>query len=205
MSKTASRLTLLARQTDLRWIGVIVLAALAAACAGSDRQPISPVGPGAPTETGMSSRGGGPAASEGITRKVEGTVNGRFDFTQTWGSEWWQFYSDSDATGTLSHLGLSRVHTRHIPNFTTFTLEQGEFTIVAANGDEIHGTYGGSVVPDPDNAEVVHGTATFVVSGGTGRFTGATGTIMVTLLETLDDPSWASAKVAWTLTGIVKY
>jgi hypothetical protein len=122
-----------------------------------------------------------------------------------WGDAWWQFYSDSHATGTVSHLGLSQVFTTHIPNLTTGALEQGTFRIVAANGDEIRGTYEGMGTYDEHRMDLVHGVATFVISGGTGRFRGATGTIAATFLETLDDPTWASAKVAWTLTGTVNY
>ncbi len=134
-----------------------------------------------------------------------GTLDGRFDFTRMWGGEWWQFYSDSHATGTVSHLGLAHVYTTHVPNLVTGALEQGTFRIVAANGDEIHGTYEGAGTYDEHRADLVHGAATFVISGGTGRFDGATGTINATFLETLDDPTWASARVAWTLAGTVNY
>ena len=97
------------------------------------------------------------------------------------------------------------MYTTHVPNLVTGALEQGTFRIVAANGDEIHGTYEGVGTYDALRADLVHGAATFVISGGTGRFDGATGTINATFLETLDDPTWASAKVAWTLAGTVNY
>jgi hypothetical protein len=205
MSRTASRPALFEARNALRWIGIVALAALAVACSGSAQPAINPASPSALSGAGIAVEGAGPASEQGVARHAEGTLNGRFDFTHMWGADWWQFYSDSEATGTLSHFGLTRIHTRHIPDLTTGALEQGEFTIVAANGDELHGTYEGSATYDPERADLVHGAAAFVVSGGTGRFANATGTIAATFLETLDDPSWASAKVTWTLAGTVKY
>jgi hypothetical protein len=202
-----------APQKGLLWASAMTLVALAAACGGTDQQPVNPASPSVSTAvvaanqavssgTSAAQAGKGPKT---VPRYVTGVLDGRFDFTRTWGSEWWQFYSDGDATGTLSHLGLAQLHTTHVPNLTTGALEDGTFTIVAANGDEIRGTYQGGATYDALRADLVHGTATFVISGGTGRFDGATGTITATFLETLDDPTWASAKVAWTLSGTVNY
>jgi hypothetical protein len=184
---------------------VAAVAALGVACGDNARQAVNPVGPGAYAEQAIPTAGTGATAAQSVARRLAGTLDGRFDFSRMWGAEWWQFYSDSDATGTLSHFGLTRMRTSHIPDLETGALTQGEFTIVAANGDEVHGTYDGTAAYDPDRADVVHGTATFVVSGGTGRFAGATGSITATLLETMDDPSFASAKVSWTLAGTIYY
>jgi hypothetical protein len=61
-------------------------------------------------------------------------------------------------------------------------------------------------VPDVEHPNTLaHGTARFVISGGTGRFAGATGGVNATFTETFDDPSWASAAVVWTLDGSVSY
>jgi hypothetical protein len=194
-------------------IGVLaaVVAAAAAAC-GAEPQPLNPASPSVPAASAAASQ---PVAAASavqasieprlVPRSVAGTLDGRFDFTRMWGSEWWQFYSDSHATGTVTHLGLAHIYTTHIPNLATGALEQGTFRLVAANGDEIRGTYEGAASYDAERADLVHGEATFTVSGGTGRFAGATGTLHVTFAETLDDPSWASAKVAWTLAGTVNY
>jgi hypothetical protein len=194
------------------WAAAGTLVAFAAACGGIDQQPVNPAGPSAPTAVvGASQPASAPAAVQAakepaaVPRDVSGTLHGRFDFTRLWGTEWWEFYSDSRATGTLSHLGLTQVSTTHVPNLETGALEQGTFKIVAANGDEIRGTYDGAATYDALRADLVHGAATFVITGGTGRFAGASGTIAATFLETLDDPTWASAKVAWTLAGTVNY
>ena len=201
-------------------LAVITLAALAAAC-GDGQQLANPASPSAITDGNAASSsvlgvttlaspsvlpaGNATKQSQGVPRHVTGVADGRFDFTNMWGPEWWQFYSDSDAKGTLSHLGLTRIHTRHVPNLVTGAVAQGEFTLVAANGDEIHGTYAGAATYDPDRADLLHGVATFVITGGTGRFLRATGSIEARFLETLDDPSWASAKVTWSFDGTVNY
>jgi len=188
------------------------LVAVAVACGGVDQQPGNPAGPSGPTAvagvTQTASGTSGAQTAQGprvVPRHVSGTLEGRFDFTRLWGEDWWQFYSDSHATGTMSHLGLAQVYTTHIPNLDTGALEQGTYRIVAANGDEIRGTYEGTATYDEHRADLVHGVATFVVSGGTGRFAGATGSISATFLATLDDPTWASAKVVWTFAGTVNY
>jgi len=211
MRRTASWRTSVLNRGALR-LAVFALVALAVAC-GDGRQPVNPASPSettAATVAGSSGLTAGTAASSAaasqtktVPRQVAGVTAGRFDFTHTWGSEWWQFYSDGDTKGTLSHLGLTRVLTRHIPNLETGALEQGEFRMVAANGDEIRGTYAGSATYL--SAVQLHGVATFIITGGTGRFLHATGTIAATFVETLDDPTWASAKVIWSFDGTVNY
>jgi hypothetical protein len=189
-----------------RMWSVLALACVATACSGSGRESVNPAGPT-------------PAASMGITgtvlpagyagktveREIAATLTGRFDFSQLWGDEWWECYADSVSTGTVTHFGLSELRTRHIPLFDTGTLTEGEFTLVAANGDEITGTYEGTAAMDPDRPDVGHASATFVVTGGTGRFKGASGSITATALETFDDPTWLTAAVTWTLSGTVRY
>jgi hypothetical protein len=201
-----------ASREGLLWAGAIALAVLAVGCGGNDQPPVNPAGPSSSTAVvGANQSASGTAAaptaeaSRMVPRYVTGTLDGRFDFTRLWGEEWWEFYSDSHATGTMSHLGLAQVYTTHIPNLVTGALEQGTFRIVAANGDEIRGTYEGAATYDEHRADVIHGSATFAITGGTGRFDGATGTITATFIETLDDPTWASANVAWTLAGAVSY
>jgi hypothetical protein len=203
MKRTMSRRASLGALPGLL-VGV-VLAALAVGCSG-DRQnnPVSPsmLATGGSGEVSAASAG----QSQQVLRHIEGKVSGRFDFTRLWGNEWWEFYSDSDCRGTVSHLGLSRLYTTHIPDLATGALTEGSFKIVAANGDEIQGTYTGVAVYDAERPDLLaHGTAAFVITGGTGRFACATGSINATFLESFDDPSWASAGVVWTLDGSVSY
>ena len=209
MKRAAASGAFFVGRKGLLLVSALVLGAFAAAC-GSNQAPVNPAGPSVSAAANSTASEGpgtasGPVGAQGrtVAREVSGSLDGRFDFTRTWGSEWWQFYSDGDSTGTVNHLGLSRMYTTHIPNLGTGALEHGEFRIVAANGDTILGTFEGSAAYVSEDQ--LHGVATFVVSGGTGRFEGASGTIDVTFVETLDDPTWASAKVAWTLAGTVSY
>ena len=57
----------------------------------------------------------------------------------------------------------------------TGAVTAGSFTLTAANGDTLYGTYDGQAVPTGDAAVVYDDPG--VVTGGTGRFAGATGIV----------------------------
>lgn len=139
-----------------------------------------------------------------VPRYVCGVLDGTFAFEQ-WGTNWWEIYSIGEATGMLRHLGAVQMATKHTPNLD-YTLSDGVFTIVAADGDEIRGTYSGFITWVSGDGLQYHGTATFVISEGTGRFSHASGTINATFFEIITDPIyWSSAAVTWTLSGLVSY
>jgi hypothetical protein len=134
-----------------------------------------------------------------VPRDVFGVLNGRFTFTGPWEGPW---TVTGDMTGTLRHLGLAKMYTTHT-TYANGTISGGQFEIVAANGDCIRGRYtaAGRYISDTQ----VLGTATLTIETGSGRFALARGTIAAAFLETLDDPTWASAGVSWTLEGTVHY
>lgn len=134
-----------------------------------------------------------------VPRLIGGAMDGRFGFEGPWEGPW---TTTGDVTGTLRHLGLAKMYTQHTAS-PDGTLSDGTFTIVAANGDEIRGSYTAS--GDWISGTQVLGTAAFVIEEGTGRFAQASGTITAAFLETFDDPSYGSAKVSWTLEGTVRY
>jgi hypothetical protein len=76
-------------------------------------------------------------------------------------------------TGTSTHLGKFTTVQSHCaaPPSLDFTL--GEFTLTAANGDQVFGTYEGEFLPLEPPLAAIDGALTF--TGGTGRFEGATG------------------------------
>ena len=75
--------------------------------------------------------------------------------------------------GNATHLGKFVFEHPHTVNLQDFTIT-GSFHFVAANGDEVFADFSGqsSATPTP-GVRLVVGTAT--ITGGTGRFEGATG------------------------------
>jgi hypothetical protein len=134
-----------------------------------------------------------------VPRDVFGVLNGRFTFAGPYEGPW---TTTGDVTGTLRHLGLAKMHTTHTTS-PYGEISGGRFEIVAANGDRIQGHYTatGRYISDTQ----VLGTAILTIETGSGRFDRARGTIAAAFLETLDDPTWASAGVSWTLEGTVHY
>lgn len=77
-------------------------------------------------------------------------------------------------TGQVSHFG--RVEGINVLHVNVLDLSfTGEFTLFAANGDSISGEVSGNLLPT-DDPNVFEVEEDMVITGGTGRFTGATGT-----------------------------
>lgn len=82
-----------------------------------------------------------------------------------------------DATGTATHLGKFTLAAPHTVDQSTLTAV-GTYTLTAANGDTITADLAGTArMVEPPNVIAITETAT--VTGGTGRFAGATGSIQV--------------------------
>lgn len=82
-----------------------------------------------------------------------------------------QWISTSAGWGVITHLGRVTWSSEHC-----FQLFEGTFTDaraveISANGDRLFATYDGSMTGETSFAEVL------TITGGTGRFAGATGTI----------------------------
>jgi hypothetical protein len=76
-------------------------------------------------------------------------------------------------TGIGTHLGRLTTDQSHCATATSLAFTGGEFTLTAANGDQLQGTYSGVFEPLEPPLFSVDGAFTF--TGGTGRFAGATG------------------------------
>lgn len=84
--------------------------------------------------------------------------------------------NDETGEGNATHLGNFQWASVEYADFDVVpggVAVTGEFVMTAANGDEVHGTYTTVGLFADATTLVIHGTLT--VTGGTGRFVGATG------------------------------
>jgi len=114
-------------------------------------------------------------AANGTDRPLSGTSTSTTTVNLATGS------GTAVGVGQLSHLG----RTSFTNDFTSFTLtgpDTFSFTltaiIVAANGDEIYTTASGTGTVTPTGSE---STLVSTITGGTGRFADASGTITTTI------------------------
>jgi len=61
------------------------------------------------------------------------------------------------------------------PSGTSFTFSAGKMIVIGVGGDQIFADYSGQFVPTGVGTNFVFSNATFQVTGGTGRFSKATG------------------------------
>lgn len=78
----------------------------------------------------------------------------------------------SSGTGTATQVGAFQMVSPHLTYLDTFEVV-GTQHFVAASGDTVNGTISGRFVPMPDGT--LAATLVGVITGGTGRFTGASG------------------------------
>ena len=83
--------------------------------------------------------------------------------------------------GTAAHLGR---FTGRLTAEVTGNTATGKFTFIAANGDQLSGTFVGEGVFMPPNTATRNEVAT--IENGTGRFAGATGTFTMVTVDTID-------------------
>ncbi|HEU0246783.1 MAG TPA: hypothetical protein VFR38_06810 [Gaiellaceae bacterium] len=102
---------------------------------------------------------------------------------------------DIDGTGNATHVGTYAYHADECFSGATLLFD-GSFTITAANGDTVVGTYSG-VVPSIDFPVAVYEQGA-EITGGTGRFAGASGEFHVSGLANLATGAYSQA-----LSGVV--
>ena len=102
---------------------------------------------------------------------------------------------DIDGAGNATHVGKYTYHADECFNGATLLFD-GSYTITAANGDTIVGTYSGAV-PSIDFPVAVYEQGA-EITGGTGRFAGATGEFDVSGLANL-----ATGAYSQVLSGVV--
>lgn len=76
-------------------------------------------------------------------------------------------------SGTVTHMGSFTMVASETVDLAAMTVTNGRFTLTAANGDTVNGTYSGTILPG-----LVGYLVAGPITGGTGRFAGATGEIV---------------------------
>ena len=104
---------------------------------------------------------------------------------------------DVTGTGHATQLGTYSSHYRECFDPATGAVTHGSFTLTAANGDTVFGTYSGQVSPTADPNVIVYDDPG-VITGGTGRFAGAGGSVTQRGVANL-----ATGEYGGTLTGSV--
>jgi hypothetical protein len=110
--------------------------------------------------------------------------------------------------GTATHTGKYDIVNSHCLNPATGALTNGTFVKTAANGDQLFGTYVGSasVIQPPAPIGIFGITGTISLTGGTGRFTGATGTTTMSGTEQADfSQTPIATQTELTMVGEISY
>jgi hypothetical protein len=102
-------------------------------------------------------------------------------------------------TGHTTQLGNYSARYRECLDPATGAVTDGAFTLTAACGDRVFGTYGGQASPT-DDPDVVRYDDPGVITGGTGRFAGAGGTMTTSGYANL-----ATGEYRGTVTGSVSH
>ena len=108
------------------------------------------------------------AKEHGTNRPIWANLSGEVNFYQQADPDC-PVLTVSDSYGTMSHLGRVWIHWTHCPPITHPEYTNQHFTITSANGDTLVGDH--DINSDP---------STMDITGGTGRFDGATGRLLVT-------------------------
>jgi hypothetical protein len=145
-------------------------------------QPFSPTSPTTIGQvSGLGSTANGRAASTAGIKTVpfKGSLDGAFTFVPEPAPSTFAAVR-LEATGVGSHVGGFTLVAPHRVNLATDPAQgAGTFELIAANGDAITGSLEGlgTLTAPPDGFTIVE---TYTITGGTGRFAGATGDFTAT-------------------------
>jgi hypothetical protein len=102
-------------------------------------------------------------------------------------------YAGAPGAGNMTHVGRFGLQQAGCVDLTTGLITGGQGVISAANGDEIHVTYSGRILPGvvPQTMEL-----SYVGIGGTGRFAHAVSEVSVLVIYT-SETTWVSEGGGW--------
>jgi hypothetical protein len=110
---------------------------------------------------------------------------------------------DIDAAGNASHLGGFMLAIPHIVDTSTRTAI-GSYEFTAANGDTLTADFTGRAMPTATPG-VIYIVETATITGGTGRFAGATGSFVIErLFDRIADTTIGSFKGSISSPGASK-
>ncbi len=97
------------------------------------------------------------------------------------------------AVGTMTHVGRFDLQQAGCIDLATGLITGGQGVMTAANGDEIHVTYSGRILPGvvPQTMELA-----YVGNGGTGRFAHAASEVSILVIFT-SETTWVSEGGGW--------
>jgi hypothetical protein len=148
-------------------VAALAAALLSAAC----NQPLSPVSPSS-TRAGALTPGSASLGNSAQSAPFKGTFEGSQTLTPLdppLGSV------SGSGSGTSTQLGQFTVVFPHIVNFATRTGE-GTYTFTAVNGDTVTARFTGLATQEGATVTIVEDAT---ITGGSGRFAGATGSFTV--------------------------
>jgi hypothetical protein len=105
--------------------------------------------------------------------RLKGRDFGTFGVTPT--SDPQVVVTRDSASGEATTFGRYTLVAHESINLATLAVHEGAFTITAANGDTLTGEYSGQAVAEFPT--IIHYDVSGPITGGTGRFAGATGII----------------------------
>src|SRR5215831_14743256 len=113
------------------------------------------------------------AVLAGDSKQLKGADTGTFTYHVIPGTS--IIETQDVATGNATHLGRFTMHaSEHVSS--TLEVTGGSFTLTAANGDTIFGSYTGNGAPTATPGVISYAVCGPIL-GGTGRFAGAGGTL----------------------------
>jgi hypothetical protein len=127
-------------------------------------------GPTAPSTSAAAARGASPASKQ---VPFKGIFSATGTATARPGDRCPVLTVEILGTGNATHLGRLTNEQSHCAAPPSLAFTDGVFTLTAANGDQIRGTYFGEFVPLDPPLFTIDGH--FSITGGTGRFADATG------------------------------
>ena len=146
------------------------------------------------------------ASTNGTSATDALPFTGRLDGTFTADDSRFPIVSVSlQAGGHATHLGRFTMTSVHDVDFLTFRSVPGSAaaTLVAANGDQLFTTLEGEARP-LEQPGVFLIEETYHITGGTGRFTGATGTFVLERTTTPPAPVFGTTEGSFTGTIVLR-